>query len=112
MAIIVHSISKPLSVIEATGHKRYAITWYLKRPCPKAWPSYLMLGNGQIREMQMKFTAPHPLNLVAPHLMIDLRQAGYIAAGLERAGGGVVLACRLGMCVCVYIYVYMYTCMY
>ncbi|CAE7227604.1 Parp14 [Symbiodinium natans] len=28
--------------------------------------------------MQMKFTAPHPLNLVAPHLMIDLRQAGYI----------------------------------
>eukprot|EP00439_Symbiodinium_sp_Y106_P009533 s962_g1.t1 len=36
------------------------------------------LGNGQIREMQMKFTAPHPLNLVAPHLMIDLRQAGYI----------------------------------
>ncbi|CAE7712303.1 ACS, partial [Symbiodinium necroappetens] len=34
--------------------------------------------NGQIREMQMKFTAPHPLNLVAPHLMIDLRQAGYI----------------------------------
>eukprot|EP00931_Biecheleriopsis_adriatica_P043346 TRINITY_DN24783_c0_g1_i1.p1 TRINITY_DN24783_c0_g1~~TRINITY_DN24783_c0_g1_i1.p1 ORF type:complete len:777 (+),score=143.89 TRINITY_DN24783_c0_g1_i1:227-2557(+) len=32
----------------------------------------------EIREMQMKFTAPHPLNLLAPHLMIELRQVGYI----------------------------------
>ena len=34
--------------------------------------------NGQIREQQVKFKAPHPLNLIAPHLMIELRQAGYI----------------------------------
>jgi len=33
---------------------------------------------GQLREMQIKFTAPHPLNLLAPHLLIDLRQSGYI----------------------------------
>jgi len=34
--------------------------------------------NGQIREQQIKFKAPHPLNLIAPHLMIELRQAGWI----------------------------------
>ncbi|CAJ1409321.1 unnamed protein product [Effrenium voratum] len=34
--------------------------------------------SGQIREMQIKFTAPHPLNLTAPHLMIDLRQLGFV----------------------------------
>eukprot|EP00931_Biecheleriopsis_adriatica_P068054 TRINITY_DN4208_c1_g1_i1.p1 TRINITY_DN4208_c1_g1~~TRINITY_DN4208_c1_g1_i1.p1 ORF type:complete len:1010 (-),score=193.29 TRINITY_DN4208_c1_g1_i1:196-3195(-) len=33
---------------------------------------------GQIREQQIKFKAPHPLNLIAPHLMIELRQAGWI----------------------------------
>eukprot|EP00928_Gymnodinium_smaydae_P041832 TRINITY_DN28263_c0_g3_i2.p1 TRINITY_DN28263_c0_g3~~TRINITY_DN28263_c0_g3_i2.p1 ORF type:complete len:1012 (-),score=145.17 TRINITY_DN28263_c0_g3_i2:563-3598(-) len=33
---------------------------------------------GQIREQQLKFKAPHPLNLIAPHLMIELRQAGFI----------------------------------
>eukprot|EP00929_Paragymnodinium_shiwhaense_P071280 TRINITY_DN36249_c0_g1_i1.p1 TRINITY_DN36249_c0_g1~~TRINITY_DN36249_c0_g1_i1.p1 ORF type:complete len:969 (-),score=214.02 TRINITY_DN36249_c0_g1_i1:166-3072(-) len=33
---------------------------------------------GQIREQSIKFTAPHPLNLIAPHIMIELRQAGYI----------------------------------
>eukprot|EP00927_Polykrikos_kofoidii_P066406 TRINITY_DN62006_c0_g1_i1.p1 TRINITY_DN62006_c0_g1~~TRINITY_DN62006_c0_g1_i1.p1 ORF type:complete len:1025 (-),score=129.32 TRINITY_DN62006_c0_g1_i1:206-3280(-) len=33
---------------------------------------------GQIREQQVKFRAPHPLNLIAPHLMVELRQAGYI----------------------------------
>lgn len=33
---------------------------------------------GQIREQQVKFKAPHPLNMIAPHLMIELRQAGYI----------------------------------
>ena len=31
---------------------------------------------GQIREQQVKFKAPHPLNFIAPHLMIELRQAG------------------------------------
>eukprot|EP00929_Paragymnodinium_shiwhaense_P104730 TRINITY_DN69407_c0_g1_i1.p1 TRINITY_DN69407_c0_g1~~TRINITY_DN69407_c0_g1_i1.p1 ORF type:complete len:1073 (+),score=153.34 TRINITY_DN69407_c0_g1_i1:162-3380(+) len=34
--------------------------------------------HGQIREQQIKFKAPHPLNLIAPHLMIELRQAGWI----------------------------------
>merc|ERR1719345_331074 len=33
---------------------------------------------GQFREQQIKFKAPHPLNLIAPHLMIELRQVGYI----------------------------------
>eukprot|EP00440_Ansanella_granifera_P069279 gb/GFBE01075162.1/.p1 GENE.gb/GFBE01075162.1/~~gb/GFBE01075162.1/.p1 ORF type:complete len:921 (+),score=206.60 gb/GFBE01075162.1/:1-2763(+) len=33
---------------------------------------------GQYREQQIKFKAPHPLNLMAPHLMIELRQVGYI----------------------------------
>eukprot|EP00972_Heterocapsa_arctica_P054622 8045297-Heterocapsa_arctica.AAC.1 len=30
--------------------------------------------NGDIREQQVKFKAPHPLNLIAPHIMIELRQ--------------------------------------
>ena len=29
---------------------------------------------------QIKFTAPHPLNLVASYLLIDLRQSGYVAS--------------------------------
>merc|ERR1719277_2544689 len=33
---------------------------------------------GQIREQQIKFKAPHPLNLIAPHIMIELRAVGYI----------------------------------
>jgi len=33
---------------------------------------------GQIREQQIKFKAPHPLNLIAPHLMIQLRQIGSV----------------------------------
>ncbi|CAJ1379214.1 unnamed protein product [Effrenium voratum] len=33
---------------------------------------------GEIREQQMKFKAPHPLNLIAPLVMIELRQVGYI----------------------------------
>lgn len=33
---------------------------------------------GDIREQQMKFKAPHPLNIIAPHIMIELRQVGYI----------------------------------
>ncbi|KAL9139524.1 poly(ADP-ribose) polymerase family protein [Amphidinium carterae] len=32
--------------------------------------------NGEIREQQLKFKAPHPLNLIAPLIMIELRQAG------------------------------------
>mmetsp|Transcript_40343 Transcript_40343/g.94826 ORF Transcript_40343/g.94826 Transcript_40343/m.94826 type:complete len:894 (+) Transcript_40343:102-2783(+) len=34
--------------------------------------------NGDIREQQIKFKAPHPLNLIAPLIMIELRQVGYI----------------------------------
>merc|ERR1719428_1333786 len=33
---------------------------------------------GQFREQQIKFKAPHPLNLIAPHIMIELRGVGYI----------------------------------
>jgi len=33
---------------------------------------------GEIREQQVIFKAPHPMNLVAPHVMIELRSAGYI----------------------------------
>eukprot|EP00929_Paragymnodinium_shiwhaense_P037865 TRINITY_DN2008_c0_g2_i1.p1 TRINITY_DN2008_c0_g2~~TRINITY_DN2008_c0_g2_i1.p1 ORF type:complete len:919 (+),score=270.97 TRINITY_DN2008_c0_g2_i1:52-2808(+) len=32
----------------------------------------------EVREMQIIFKAPHPMNLVAPHLLIELRSAGYI----------------------------------
>mmetsp|Transcript_108924 Transcript_108924/g.232755 ORF Transcript_108924/g.232755 Transcript_108924/m.232755 type:complete len:911 (-) Transcript_108924:23-2755(-) len=32
----------------------------------------------EVHEMQIIFKAPHPMNLVAPHLMIELRSAGYI----------------------------------
>lgn len=35
-------------------------------------------SDGSIREQQIKFKAPHPLNLIAPHIMIELRQVGYI----------------------------------
>lgn len=34
--------------------------------------------HGEIREQQVIFKAPHPMNQVAPHLMIELRSAGYI----------------------------------
>mmetsp|Transcript_75871 Transcript_75871/g.180267 ORF Transcript_75871/g.180267 Transcript_75871/m.180267 type:complete len:1130 (+) Transcript_75871:72-3461(+) len=33
---------------------------------------------GEIREQQIKFAAPHPLNLVAPHIMVELRTVGFI----------------------------------
>jgi len=33
---------------------------------------------GEIREQQLVFKAPHPMNLVAPHLMIGLRSTGHI----------------------------------
>jgi hypothetical protein len=35
-------------------------------------------AKGQIREQQIIFKAPHPMNLVAPHVMIELRSAGYV----------------------------------
>eukprot|EP00928_Gymnodinium_smaydae_P013727 TRINITY_DN14985_c0_g1_i1.p1 TRINITY_DN14985_c0_g1~~TRINITY_DN14985_c0_g1_i1.p1 ORF type:complete len:915 (-),score=223.58 TRINITY_DN14985_c0_g1_i1:53-2473(-) len=33
---------------------------------------------GEVREQQLMFKAPHPMNLVAPHLMIELRSAGFV----------------------------------
>lgn len=42
---------------------------------------------GQFREQQIKFKAPHPLNLIAPHLMIELRQVGYIEVNGPNQGG-------------------------
>lgn len=33
---------------------------------------------GQIREQQVIFKAPHPMNCVVPHVMIELRSAGFI----------------------------------
>jgi len=33
---------------------------------------------GEIREQQIIFKAPHPMNMAASHLMIELRSAGYI----------------------------------
>jgi len=33
---------------------------------------------GEIREQQIIFKAPHPMNLVVPHLLVELRSAGYV----------------------------------
>lgn len=47
---------------------------------------------GDVRENQIIFKAPHPMNLVAPHLMIELRSAGYIelSADLEDKDKGIL----------------------
>lgn len=34
--------------------------------------------HGEIREQQIIFKAPHPLNLMAAHMMIELRSAGFV----------------------------------
>lgn len=34
--------------------------------------------HGEVREQQIIFKAPHPMNFVAPHVMVELRSAGYI----------------------------------
>jgi len=39
---------------------------------------------GEFREQQVIFKAPHPMNLVAPHFMIELRSAGYIEVCADR----------------------------
>merc|ERR1719253_2456913 len=42
--------------------------------------------NGEIREQQVIFKAPHPMNMEAHHLMIELRSAGFIeVSGSSRA---------------------------
>mmetsp|Transcript_53672 Transcript_53672/g.85372 ORF Transcript_53672/g.85372 Transcript_53672/m.85372 type:complete len:907 (+) Transcript_53672:44-2764(+) len=33
---------------------------------------------GEVRETQLIFKSPHPMNLVSPHMMIEIRSAGYI----------------------------------
>jgi hypothetical protein len=47
---------------------------------------------GDVREMQVIFKAPHPMNLAAPHLMIEIRSAGYIelSADLEKKDMGIL----------------------
>mmetsp|Transcript_72788 Transcript_72788/g.137682 ORF Transcript_72788/g.137682 Transcript_72788/m.137682 type:complete len:932 (+) Transcript_72788:54-2849(+) len=46
---------------------------------------------GEIREQQMIFKAPHPMNLHAQHMMIELRSAGYIeVCGSDRAAKDVL----------------------
>lgn len=49
-------------------------------------------ADSEVREQQIIFKAPHPMNLVAPHMMIELRSAGYIeiSADLEEADSGVL----------------------
>merc|ERR1719245_1798725 len=42
---------------------------------------------GQIREQQVKFKAPHPLNMIAPHLMLELRHAGFIEVNGPNTNG-------------------------
>lgn len=44
--------------------------------------------HGEIREQQIIFKAPHPMNYVAPHMMIELRSAGYIEVCGNGAGSG------------------------
>jgi hypothetical protein len=33
---------------------------------------------GEVREQQIIFKAPHPMNLAVPHMMVEIRSAGYI----------------------------------
>lgn len=45
--------------------------------------------HGEIREQQIIFKSPHPMNFVVPHMMIELRSAGYIeVCGSDGAGCG------------------------
>eukprot|EP00746_Dinoflagellata_sp_MGD_P167877 gnl/MRDRNA2_/MRDRNA2_98834_c0_seq1.p1 gnl/MRDRNA2_/MRDRNA2_98834_c0~~gnl/MRDRNA2_/MRDRNA2_98834_c0_seq1.p1 ORF type:complete len:913 (+),score=176.33 gnl/MRDRNA2_/MRDRNA2_98834_c0_seq1:114-2852(+) len=45
-------------------------------------------AHGEIREQQIIFKSPHPMNFVAPHFMIELRSAGYIEVCGDGAGSG------------------------
>lgn len=58
---------------------------------------------GQIREQQVKFRAPHPLNLIAPHIMIELRAVGFIEInGPNTDGIHDKLHRWLNSCLCAY----------
>lgn len=48
--------------------------------------------NRDVRETQLIFKAPHPMNLVAPHLMVELRSAGFIeiCGDLEQEHGDIL----------------------
>ncbi|CAK9020501.1 unnamed protein product, partial [Durusdinium trenchii] len=50
--------------------------WFLGMDDKPAQRVYFNLELARVR--QIKFTAPHPLNLVASYLLIDLRQSGYV----------------------------------
>lgn len=41
---------------------------------------------GEIREQQIIFKAPHPMNLVSPHVLIELRSAGFVEVCGAHAG--------------------------
>lgn len=59
--------------------------------CHLSWTLGVVNGGnvgkaGEIREQQLIFKAPHPMNLHAQHMMIELRSAGYIEiCGSDRA---------------------------
>jgi len=44
--------------------------------------------HGEMREQQVIFKSPHPMNFVAPHMMIEMRSAGYIEVCGDGAGSG------------------------
>ncbi|CAJ1405253.1 unnamed protein product [Effrenium voratum] len=49
-------------------------------------------ANRDVRETQLIFKAPHPMNLVAPHLMVELRSAGFVevCADLDEEHGDIL----------------------
>lgn len=48
--------------------------------------------NRDVRETQLIFKAPHPMNLVAPHLLVEVRSAGFIevCADLDEENSGIL----------------------
>lgn len=72
------------------GQLTMAIVNFMTHEC--GWGLQLCDGGnlgtwGQYREQQIKFKAPHPLNMIAPHLMIELRQVGFIEVNGPNTGG-------------------------
>eukprot|EP00929_Paragymnodinium_shiwhaense_P037866 TRINITY_DN2008_c0_g3_i1.p1 TRINITY_DN2008_c0_g3~~TRINITY_DN2008_c0_g3_i1.p1 ORF type:complete len:931 (+),score=212.22 TRINITY_DN2008_c0_g3_i1:78-2870(+) len=52
---------------------------------------------GEIREQQIIFKAPHPMNMVAAHLMVELRSAGFVeVCGNDRAAMDTLHHCLVG----------------
>jgi len=83
-----HSVPKP-SVFKTRGFNGESnmgkltmqLVDFMTNEC--GWSLVLCNGTnlgwyGDIREQQVKFAAPSALNLIAPHIMIELRAVGYI----------------------------------